>query len=73
MKGFIAITALVLLGGHCVGERAGEVVHELAIALQLKARVTDLAETIHAYPTYAELVRKAAVRYLRTQESRSER
>ncbi len=49
-----------LLGGHCVGERAGEVVHELAIALQLKARVTDLAETIHAYPTYSEAVTAAA-------------
>ncbi len=49
-----------LLGGHVVGVRAGEVIHEMAIALQLKAHVADLAQTIHAYPTYSEAVAAAA-------------
>ncbi len=49
-----------LLGGHMVGPRAGEVIHELAMALQLKARVADVAQTIHAYPTYSEAVMAAA-------------
>ncbi|HBU27869.1 TPA: hypothetical protein DEB00_02010 [Candidatus Uhrbacteria bacterium] len=49
-----------LLGGHIVSERAGELIHEVALAIHLKARMDDLAEMIHAYPTYSEAVAGAA-------------
>lgn len=49
-----------LLGGHMIGERAGEVIHEIALAISLHATIDSLASLIHAYPTYSELVPLAA-------------
>lgn len=49
-----------ILGGHVAGERAGELVHQIAMAMQLRARVEDVATMIHAYPTYSEAVAGAA-------------
>lgn len=49
-----------ILGGHVIGERAGELMHEIALGMYLKAKVDDLAEMIHAYPTYSEAVTGAA-------------
>jgi mercuric reductase len=48
------------LGGHMIGERAGEVIHEIALAIHLGATVDKLACMIHAYPTYSEIVSVAA-------------
>ncbi|PIR48005.1 hypothetical protein COV06_01235 [Candidatus Uhrbacteria bacterium CG10_big_fil_rev_8_21_14_0_10_50_16] len=63
-KGFVKLVAdpktRKLLGGHIVSERAGELIHEVALAIHLKARMDDLAEMIHAYPTYSEAVAGAA-------------
>ena len=42
-----------LLGATMVAERAGEVINELAVALQHHLKLSDLAGTIHAYPTYS--------------------
>ncbi|MCR4312024.1 MAG: NAD(P)/FAD-dependent oxidoreductase, partial [Candidatus Uhrbacteria bacterium] len=41
-----------ILGAHLLGERAGEVIHELALAMHLGARWEDVVDMIHAYPTY---------------------
>jgi mercuric reductase len=49
-----------VIGGHMIGERAGEVVHEIALAMYAKLKVDDLASMIHAYPTYSEAVTAAA-------------
>ncbi len=49
-----------ILGGHMIGERAGEVIHEVALAMHLNATVDKLAEMIHAFPTYSEAVVSAA-------------
>ncbi len=49
-----------VIGGHMIGERAGEVIHEIAIAMYSKLKVDDLANMIHAYPTYSEAVNAAA-------------
>ncbi len=49
-----------VLGGAVVGERAGEVIHEIALAVYAKLKVEELAEMIHAYPTYCEAVHAAA-------------
>lgn len=45
-----------ILGAHMIGERAGEVIHEIALAMQLEASIYDIAETMHAFPTFSEII-----------------
>lgn len=63
-KGLIKIVAhpktKKVLGGHMIGERAGEVVHEIALAMYLNATMDKLAGMIHAFPTFSEGVKAAA-------------
>lgn len=49
----------VIIGASIVAPRAGEMIHELALAMRLKAKASVLADMIHAYPTYSEAVRVA--------------
>lgn len=49
-----------VLGGHMIGFCAGEVIHEIALAMQLHATIDDLSAMIHAFPTYSEAVIGAA-------------
>ncbi|HJN85342.1 MAG TPA: NAD(P)/FAD-dependent oxidoreductase, partial [Patescibacteria group bacterium] len=49
-----------ILGGHVAGNRAGEMMHEIALAIYSKNKIDDLANMIHAYPTYSEGVMAAA-------------
>jgi hypothetical protein len=42
-----------------VGARAGELIHELALAIQLRAKAKVVTEMVHAYPTYAQIHRRA--------------
>jgi pyruvate/2-oxoglutarate dehydrogenase complex dihydrolipoamide dehydrogenase (E3) component len=51
-----------ILGVTVVGERAGDLVHELAVAMKHGVGLRGIAATIHAYPTFAEAARKAADR-----------
>ncbi|HEB41688.1 MAG TPA: NAD(P)/FAD-dependent oxidoreductase [Candidatus Dependentiae bacterium] len=44
-----------ILGLHIIGERAGDIVHEIQLAKTKGMRLADLHTVIHAYPTYAEL------------------
>src|SRR6059058_1523216 len=53
-----------VLGGHVASPAAGEVIHELAAAMVARAQVRDLAETIHAFPNFAEGVKAAAREWL---------
>jgi pyruvate/2-oxoglutarate dehydrogenase complex dihydrolipoamide dehydrogenase (E3) component len=48
-----------VLGATLVGAHAGELIHELALAMQLNARVKAITELVHAYPTYAQIHRRA--------------
>jgi len=41
-----------VLGATIVGYRAGEAIMEIVLAMQHKLKVSDLAGTIHPYPTY---------------------
>lgn len=43
-----------VLGVHIVGAHAADLVHEAALAMQLKASATQVAEMIHAHPTLSE-------------------
>lgn len=45
-----------ILGGHMVGAQAGEVIHEIALAMFVKITSQKLGEMIHAFPTMAEAV-----------------
>lgn len=49
----------VVIGGTVVAPRGGEMMHELAIAVQNGLKAEDIAATIHAYPTWSEAVRIA--------------
>jgi pyruvate/2-oxoglutarate dehydrogenase complex dihydrolipoamide dehydrogenase (E3) component len=55
--GFVKVVCApdgTLLGGVMVGARAGEVMHELALAVKLGARASDVAGLVHAFPTFSE-------------------
>lgn len=49
-----------ILGGGIVGTNAGELISEIALAIEMGADVVDLARTIHPHPTLAESVGMAA-------------
>jgi pyruvate/2-oxoglutarate dehydrogenase complex dihydrolipoamide dehydrogenase (E3) component len=42
-----------LVGAHVLAPSAGEVIHELALAIHQKLKLTDLASVVHVYPTIA--------------------
>ncbi len=49
-----------ILGCHVLAPRAGEVIHEAVLAMKFGATASDLVQTIHAFPTYSELLAQAA-------------
>jgi pyruvate/2-oxoglutarate dehydrogenase complex dihydrolipoamide dehydrogenase (E3) component len=49
-----------VIGGAVVGPRAGEIIHELGLAIHVGASARDIASTIHAYPTFSEVLMYAA-------------
>ncbi len=48
-----------ILGVHIVGADATNLINEPALAIEMGATLTDIAETIHAHPTLAEIFREA--------------
>jgi dihydrolipoamide dehydrogenase len=50
-----------ILGAHIVGPSAGDLIHEVCVAMEFGASAQDLALTCHAHPTYSEAVREAAL------------
>ncbi|HWR97358.1 MAG TPA: FAD-dependent oxidoreductase, partial [Candidatus Methanoperedens sp.] len=52
-----------VLGCQIVGEHAGELIHEWVAALAGKVSLASLASAIHAYPTLAEISKRAAGSY----------
>lgn len=51
-----------ILGAVIVGERAGETITEVAVAIHNRLKLADLAATIHPYPTYSSGVQFLATR-----------
>jgi pyruvate/2-oxoglutarate dehydrogenase complex dihydrolipoamide dehydrogenase (E3) component len=49
-----------LVGAHIVGLRAGELIHEFALAMKLGLSLDDLNRTIHVYPTLSKIIQAAA-------------
>jgi dihydrolipoamide dehydrogenase len=50
-----------LLGAHIVGPFASELIGELAIAFEYSASAEDVARSVHAHPTLAEVIKEAAL------------
>jgi len=50
-----------VLGVHILGPHASDLIHEVALAIKLKATLEEIATTIHAHPTLAEAVQEAAL------------
>lgn len=48
-----------LLGVHIIGDDAANLVAEPALAIEMGATLTDVAETVHAHPTLAEVFLEA--------------
>jgi pyruvate/2-oxoglutarate dehydrogenase complex dihydrolipoamide dehydrogenase (E3) component len=48
-----------LLGGHIVGEHAGELIHEVVAVMAGHVPPSEVGDAIHAYPTLAQSVRSA--------------
>ena len=45
-----------VLGAGICGTNAGELIHEVAVAIEMGATAKDIAHTIHAHPTLAETI-----------------
>jgi dihydrolipoamide dehydrogenase len=50
-----------ILGAHIIGPMAGDLIHEICVAMEFGAAAEDIARTCHAHPTYSEAVREAAL------------
>jgi pyruvate/2-oxoglutarate dehydrogenase complex dihydrolipoamide dehydrogenase (E3) component len=50
-----------LLGGHIVGEGAGEMIHQVVVAMAGRVPPRVVADAIHAYPTLSESLRTAFI------------
>ena len=63
-EGFVRLVAdsdtEFLLGAQIVGPEASELVAEVALGIEMGARLEDIAGTIHTHPTLSEAVHEAA-------------
>jgi len=50
----------LVLGAHIVGPEASNLIAEVALAIEMSATASDIAETIHAHPTLPECLLEAA-------------
>jgi dihydrolipoamide dehydrogenase len=63
--GFVKILADAktdrILGCHIIGPNAGDLIHELSLAMEFGASAEDIARACHAHPTLAEAIKEAAL------------
>ena len=63
--GFVKILADsktdMVLGVHIISSNAGELIAEMAIAMEFGASSEDIARTCHAHPTFSEAVKESAL------------
>ena len=50
-----------VVGGQIVGPNAGELIAQVALAVELEATLDDLAATVHAHPTHSEVLHEVAL------------
>lgn len=54
-----------LLGASIVAPHAGEMIHELTLAIQMRLKASDVANTMHAFPAWSEAIRVACGKAVR--------
>ena len=63
--GFVKIIAHAqtdrILGASIIGARAGDLIAELAVAVEFSASAEDIARSSHAHPSLAETIKEAAL------------
>lgn len=67
-EGFVKILVTPrghLLGAAIAGPHAGELIHEYALAMAAKVRLSSLSGMLHVYPTMAQINRRVAQAYRR--------
>ena len=52
----------VLIGASVMCQNAGEVIHELGLAIQYGLTASQVANTLHAFPTWSEAIRVACAK-----------
>lgn len=50
-----------ILGVHIIGAHAGDLIAEVAVAVEFGASSEDLARAVHAHPTLSETIKEAAL------------
>ena len=50
-----------ILGCHLIGPAAGDLIHEICVAMEFGASAQDIAMTCHAHPTFSEAMREATL------------
>ena len=64
-EGFVKILADEktdkVLGVHMIASHAGEMIAEMALAMEFGASSEDIARTCHAHPTFSEAIKEAAL------------
>ena len=64
-EGFVKILADSntdkVLGVHMIGSNAGELIAEMALAMEFGASSEDIARTCHAHPTFSEALKESAL------------
>ena len=64
-EGFVKILADSktdkVLGVHIIGPHCGDMIAEMALAMEFGASAEDIARTCHAHPTHTEAIKEAAL------------
>ena len=64
-EGFVKILADSktdkILGVHIIGPHCGDMIAEMALAMEFGASAEDIARTCHAHPTHTEAIKEAAL------------
>ena len=64
-EGFVKILADMntdkVLGVHIIGPHCGDMIAEMALAMEFGASSEDIARTCHAHPTHTEAIKEAAL------------
>jgi dihydrolipoamide dehydrogenase len=64
-EGFVKLLACKttdkILGAHIIAREAGNMIHEIVVAMEFGGSAEDIARTCHAHPTYNEAVKEAAL------------
>ena len=61
--GFLFFAAATGIGGGIVGPNAGDLISEIALAIEMNTDAADLGLTIHPHPTLSETVMFSAEAY----------